>query len=311
MRQISVITKEFDTAVQKTRALPWKHNWDEDTQPGYRTSAGYQDLAHKLRIEMLERVKDLLTLAPYAVLKDDRDPPDYQFYKHDEIDALITEIRANPSDMRFLKSADSIAKKLRTTDVNQDPTEIKDYLRFQIISNNVADIAAIRGELLNTRGTLTSYKDQLRRPCEEGGHRAFKFHMELGTGADRMVIEGQVGHIGLEELDVTKHLRGAERSIQDAFNTVADEVDPSIRPVVLHGMGEASKVMQKVRLAVNHHVAHNLGMDVFLDEGINSQNEITNALSALDEADPHTRLFLGKSRSLRVATELLGRRELV
>lgn len=298
----NVAQRSFQKAVEEAKILPWQQNWDIDKQIGNLTTAEYQDLARELRVEMLKKVKDLLTLAPKAVLKDDGQPPHYKFYKLDDMDTLIAQIQANPADPRFLKSTESIAQKMRTLSVNQVASNIGDYLRFQVLSNDIDEIVKLRAIMLRDDSPVTSYKDQFRRPCEEGGHRAFKFHMEI-LGSKKLVIEGQIGHLGLEELDLVKNLRNNERNLQDVFAAAVTQLAPYLRPIVLAGMRTASDNFMKARLAMNYYESRALGLDPLLDKGIDTQHEIDDALASIDATDPHARVYTERSQSMEKVRE--------
>jgi len=297
--------KEFKKCVAETQKSPWKNLWDEDKQLGNKSSKQYQKLAHELRIEMLLNARNLMLLAPNAVLKDDREHPHYKLYTLADMDALITQIRDNPEDTRFIKSMESIEIKLKDPKVNGEASNIGDYLRFQILSSDMTEIISLRAALMGKDSPVTSYKDQFRRPCKEGGHRAFKFHMEIGS-IDKLVVEGQIGHLKLEELTIVKNLRFGERHLKEAFQSVScNELDVSIREIVINAMDDAAGIMLTARKALNYAVSKQSGLDLLLDADINAKSILQEARDSLKSATPQTQKFLTRSPSFNEATQFL------
>lgn len=238
--------RAYCEAAKATQGKPWKTNWEEDTQPmnlgifeANDSVSAYLEIARNLRIQMLEKAKTLLAKAPSAVLKDDGEGDNYRYYHLADMDKLIEEIKANPADERFLKSQKSAIRKLADYNVRFDAANIKDYLRFQILVDNPDDIVIVRAALLETP-KLTSYKDQFRRPCEEGGHRAFKFHLRLEQDGQSMICEGQLGHKDLEEYQLPKSLRNSERNLLEASRSSHTR---SLRSIMQSAISEEERLI--------------------------------------------------------------------
>lgn len=263
-------------------ARPWKHNWDTDKQPVENTVEGYIETAHALREELIFKIKPILASAPNAFLKYDKpeysgtnkDGERYNYYKLSDIDDLIDQLNNSLNDPHFLKSLESSKRKECDESVGCDAAKIKDYLRFQIVTNDVEEIARMRDDLINSQGQITSYKDQFRRPCPEGGHRAFKFHMLIEKDGMYMVAEGQIGHKGLEELDLPKSLRESERSINKAN---LESSKQSLRPIWNEAVHEATTKLMALRRAINYDFCRDHGLDVLLDNDISPEKEFNDA----------------------------------
>ena len=299
-------SKEFRKSVAEASKFAPELNWEADTQLGHKSAEEYRDLAIQLRINMLLKAKSLMQIAPNAVLKDDREYPHYKFYKLMDMDTLIEEIRNNPDDPRFVKSMNSISMKQSTSRVKGDPANIGDYLRFQILSSDISEIIKLRAALLDSRSPVTSYKDQFRRPCTEGGHRAFKFHMEIGD-EEKLVIEGQIGHVGLEELQIVKNLRSGERHLKSLFQAASNGgLEVELRQVVVSAMDVAASIMMSARKAVNYNISKKLGLDILLDKDIDPKTAYKEALSELHGLSPQAKRIVGCSPSLSQAGQLLG-----
>jgi hypothetical protein len=220
----------------------------------------YVELAREARPALLEQIKSFLKTSPNAVLKDDQEGEKTGYYSLSDMDRLIQEIKDNPDDPRFLKSEQSAQRKMWDTDVFFEARKIKDYLRFQIVADEMGDIITLRHSVLNSPQT-TSYKDQFRNPCKEGGHRAFKFHVHVEASHGTIVAEGQIGHKALETLDVVKHLRLSERSLKETGNN--DKL--SLRATMAEAIGVAADIIGNTRRLLNHHVSESAGLDALLD----------------------------------------------
>lgn len=296
--------KSFSCTAVAINDVPWKSNWDQDQQPELLPLQSYIELAVELRLTMLKKIKELMLLAPHAVLKDDGERKTYRLYKLDDMDQLIEAIEKNPQDQRFLKSQASAERKLWDGNIAFSPAKIGDYLRFQLLSDNIAEIVTLRAAILSQGSDLTSYKDQFRRPCKEGGHRAFKFHLKINDGQDSMIAEGQVGHLGLEGYELPKTLRDSERSIGDIEKSGKSG---ALRPVLQSAINQAASTYRALRRAINYDKCSQLGLDALLDSDISSEREIQMALEEFQKGSVHAAPITGHSNLIPNALASLTR----
>ena len=117
-------------------------------------------------------------------------------------------------DNRFLKSIDRIEKKLPEYQIGgvNHPERIGDYLRTQVLFDNAEDLAKARhlvqfGNILS----VTSQKDKLRRPDENGGHRSFMCHAEVSDENHSLRYETMLSLFQAETFMVDKSYRHSER----------------------------------------------------------------------------------------------------
>lgn len=258
----SIRTKNFAcAALALPEGTPWERNWDTGAQPTIKTIDEYRETARALRIHMLRDAERLMLLAPDARLKDDRG----QEYTLTELHSLIAHLEENSDDDRFLKGEGSAERKLLDHNVNQHPEKIKDYLRFQILTNNPGEAALLRCALLSgsTGIQIASHKDQFRRPCDEGGHRAFKTHNVVSNGTHTMLAECQISIDALERAEEPKWCRNIERMMK----TSSSEFGVSFKLAAAYQ--EIAGRMQALRKLKNWEIAE--AFDCMLDSDINPE----------------------------------------
>lgn len=265
----------------------WKWNWEEDKQPCSKTIAEYLNDARKARIGMLQHVQTLLRDVPKAVLKDEAG----RKYSLPDIPSLIKELQENPRDNRFLKTEDSAYRKLLDPNVNQDPRNIGDYVRFQILGETVDDVVTLRRAVLASGSGVTSYKDRFRRPHEEGGHRAFLYH----AGSDHK-FEGQICLRQIEEFGVDKALRTVERDCSKASYSYAGN---GLNNRLSGAFDEAAKALRLLRAAAFEDLCQSIpGLNKLLDSDIDPQKSLRSAPALLDEVSDACQGILGHIRPL-------------
>jgi len=255
------INKAFrDSTLALPEGTPWEKNWDKSTQPTLATIQEYRDMGRNLRGQMLKDAEKLLLIAPGARLKDDTG----REYHVSDIPQLIRDLDANPDDNRFLKASESAERKLLDNNVNQHPEKIKDYLRFQILVSTPVEAALLRNALLTGISgiTVSAHKDQFRRPCEEGGHRAFKTHNIVSDGTNSMLAESQISIDALERSSETKLCRHVERMMRAS----SGELGVSFKKAAAYS--EIAERFQAFRKLRNWELAQDF--DCMLDQDINA-----------------------------------------
>ncbi len=258
------ISREFQECVLAPPAIPYKQNWDTDAHPEKKSLSEYRETARDLRIEAIESARVLLKLAPFAKLKDDVGNQ----YSLDQIEGLIDSLKANPSDGRFLKEESSATRKLLDSNVNQRPERILDYLRFQILVDTPQEAALLRNALLckdpPTGITVTSYKDQFRRPCEEGGHAALKTHILVKNGSKEILAEMQISYSEMEKAKFPKAMRDIERRMKEA-SASCHETGLSRHFLVSSACDEIFDRVQALRRYANLSILKNGGFSCMCD----------------------------------------------
>lgn len=217
----------LEELIRASNRVDWDDKWDKDSQFGNFSADQYMVLAREHRLTALKQIKRLLETVPNAILKDDREskktPASYYSLDgrgfHDKkttsIDLLIEQITQNKDDPRFLKERCSVCRKLKDyeTGTTPHPEAIGDYLRFQIICDNAYDIALARHTIqFGNIVQITSQKDRLRRPCKDGGHRAFLAHALAQNETGSIKFEVMLSLFQAETLKIDKTLRDSERT---------------------------------------------------------------------------------------------------
>ncbi len=231
--------------------VPWNFNWESDVQPA-RSLEENIALAATHRDALLEFARDLV--AKYAP------------------DAII-------DDTHMVKDHASAVRKLSDETVHGDPAQIGDYLRIRITVRGDKPAKAIRQiedlrEHLIFAQNVTSYKDQFRVPCPEGGHR--KFVASVGFGGDKKSLikaELQICHEHMEVGpydDAIKALRDCERRLAPLVKTEKATILSS------HwgkGMSNLYYHVQSLRRALNEEVAAGLGLNILLNPELKGRLE--------------------------------------
>lgn len=256
------LIQQFVTAA---REMPFSMNWKDDTQQKKQTVSEFLEDGRALRTQMLLHAKQLMEKCPSTSLKDEEG----RTYAFGEIDSLIESLQANPKDKRFLKSESSAIRKLTDSSINQHPERIGDYLRFQILCDTVEEIALLRSVVLNADMGATSYKDRLRRPHEEGGHRAFMYHATAENGEKSIKFEGMLCMRQIENFGIDKGMRSLERQcLQGAFTE-------GVKPKLSNLFTEAADVLSRLRTGSMYELCKTIpGLDSLLDPDIDPNTEI-------------------------------------
>jgi hypothetical protein len=124
-------------------------------------------------------------------------------------------------DDRFLKSKDSADRKLADNRMKgegkDEPRDIGDYLRLQILFDNAHDVALARHTIqFGNLAEITSQKDRLRFPDKDSGHRAFLVHALAYAGHQEFKYEIMVGLLQAEVFGRDKVLRDSQRTCEEA-----------------------------------------------------------------------------------------------
>lgn len=227
--------KSFKELVLQSNSIPWNNNWANDRQPTYLQTTQYLDIARKLRVEALQKVKDFLQKVPNGVIKDDvtenpgyytLEPCDYHGIKTKSIDTLIEELTTNKNDNRFLKGNESVQRKLKEYQAHgiDHPEKIGDYLRMQILFDNAQDLVLARHSLqFGNDLTITSQKDKLRRPDQICGHRSFMAHAEVQDEGSSLKFEIMLALYQAETFMADKTFRNSERTSYELGTKYAAE----------------------------------------------------------------------------------------
>ncbi|MCB1551705.1 MAG: hypothetical protein KDJ26_06875 [Alphaproteobacteria bacterium] len=294
MKKSKDLSLSFQTVTLTPPNIPWESKWDTDTQPVSKSIEDHTRTARQLRAEFLTIAKKLLTLAPFAILKDDQG----QQYTLLSIDTLIEYLEDHPDDNRFLKDVSSSRRKLVDPTVNQNPNRILDYLRFQILINTPQEAATLRNALLCEEPiagiTVTSYKDQLRRPCEEGGHAALKCHIKVGD----MLAELQISIKGLEEEEFPKLLRRMEREIRAASIKSSTSYLGRVFKVATQCQ-EIADSLQARRRFVNYALLNQLGFWSMFDNNINPEKIMSQAQQQFEKLSTNAKGIWSKLNSCK------------
>ncbi|HNQ92745.1 MAG TPA: hypothetical protein PKI93_07430 [Alphaproteobacteria bacterium] len=280
-KKISETTAKFDrAALAPPEGVPWEWNWDTDTQPTIKATDGYRDSGRRLRVEMLRDAEKLLLLVPTARLKDDQG----REYRLEDLPALIEELEANPDDIRFLKGRKSSERKLLDHNINQNPARICDYIRCQILISTPQEAAILRNALLAddppTGIMVKAHKDQFRRPCPEGGHRALKMHWLVQNGEEAMLAEVQIGHKEMEMATGPKQVRDLERHLKTSAHKIGKTAGAlSNHMNILAGLCTTlAPALESLRRAMNYDIAKRGGFNTMLDSDINPDLEYKKAM---------------------------------
>lgn len=171
-------------------------------------------------------------------------------------------------DTRFLKGEERLAKKLKEyfRQGKDHPEEIRDYLRLQILFDNAEDIAAGRHELqYGTTLSITSQKDKLRRPDENGGHRSFMAHALVSDSEHSLKFEIMLSLYEAETFSVDKTFRNSERTSFEMGTKYAANQAPSLSSAFFSAAG----VLEQLRkISFYNLYAETEGMNDLLDPDI-------------------------------------------
>ncbi|OIN87702.1 MAG: hypothetical protein AUJ12_00935 [Alphaproteobacteria bacterium CG1_02_46_17] len=299
------LLNEFQKCVLAAPNIPYKANWDTDIHPEKKSVNGYHDAARALRIEALESAKTLLQLAPFAKLKDDAGNQ----YSLSEIDPLIEYMKQHTDDNRFLKEISSANRKLVDPNVNQRPERILDYLRFQILVNTPQEAATLRNALLcddpPTGITVTSYKDQFRKPCEEGGHAALKTHILVSSESQQMLAEMQISYSAMEEAHFPKAMRDIERRMKEA-SASCHEAGLSRHFIVSSACDEIFDRVQALRRYANLSILKKGGFLCMCDKDYNAEEIMNNAMETYNNGSHHANELMTHFSLPKTQKELLA-----
>lgn len=278
----------------------WNWNWEADKQTTIRTVAEYLELGRGLRGAMLDHIEGIMSIVPGVSLKDESGKE----YKLADLPKLREELTTNPDDTRFMKTQMSATRKLTDVSINQQPERIRDYLRFQIICDDVQDVQATRAVIQSGKMGMTSQKDRFRHPCPEGGHRAYLYHAVVGEGAKTLKFEGMICLRAIEEFGVDKTLRSAERD----FNKVATGRDT--KPTRAPAFAEASEKLRQLRKATMYDLCSTIeGLDAMLSPKVVPSVEFATAITAFNDQSPGSRAHVERVRPVHSerVTGLLNR----
>lgn len=265
----------------------WNWNWEADKQTTIRTVAEYLELGRGLRGAMLDHIEGIMSIVPGVSLKDESGKE----YKLADLPKLREELTTNPDDTRFMKTQMSATRKLTDVSINQQPERIRDYLRFQIICDDVQDVQATRAVIQSGKMGMTSQKDRFRHPCPEGGHRAYLYHAVVGEGAKTLKFEGMICLRAIEEFGVDKSLRNAERE----FNRAA--TDGGIKRTRAPVLTEASDKLRELRKAAIYHLCSTIpGLDGMLSPEVLPEVEFATAMAAFNNQSQGSRGYIGRVR---------------
>lgn len=174
-----------------------------------------------------------------------------------------------PADPRFLKSEKSLMRKLEGYQANKTdhPEKIGDYLRMQVLFDTAEDLAVARHELqFGDSMAVTSQKDKLRRPDEDGcsGHRSFMAHAMVGNDKHALKCEVMLSLYDAETFEVDKSYRDSERtSLKMASACTAEQGSLSNAY-----FNVAGTLMQLRKIAFYDLYSKIDGMNALLDEDV-------------------------------------------
>lgn len=256
---------------------PWTNNWEDDLQPARTIKPGIRNPADEA-IRINQRL---------AILhKDDLIADVEELVALHAPDAII--------DKSSLIKTIASAKRKVATDENAGgvPEGVGDYLRIRIIVRNddpakaVHQIEALREELIYDP-RVTSYKDQFRVPCPEGGHRKFVANRLYGEGDNVLKAEIQICHEGMEvgpHDDAIKALRKCERELAPLVKTV------KATQLSTHwgkGIKDMYYFVQEQRRAINNEQATSCGLNVLLNPEIKHRYDFDAAAKRGTNFKPH------------------------
>ena len=229
--------------------IPWEHNWDDDRQTGNQTVEEYVEIAKELSPLLVERVKQMVKAhAPDAEIL---------------IDNLV-------------KKPESATRKLSDEDIRGIPSRIGDYLRAKIMvgagKGAAEQIDALREEAITSPDT-TSYRDNFRRPCPEGGHAGFKFHMLIESGGKSIKAEIQIAHVDMERgprADAVHALRDSERSISPL---VKSQKATQLNRHWGQNIKDLYEATQSLRRGLNQEIIREAGLTPLLDPDLRRMYE--------------------------------------
>jgi hypothetical protein len=272
--------------------FPHEHNWKNDLQPGAPGKGvdGYIRDAEVLHSVFMDYLSDLVSkYAPDAFLMVEKS----------------------------IKTEGSARRKLMDEDIMGDPSRIGDYLRAKIViraSSNpdvaLAQIETLRSHLMFDSG-VTAYNDRFRRPCPEGGHRAFAVHrlFDNGDGVAQKA-EIQVVHEAYEfgpYDEAVKRIRGAERAIAPC---VKGDMHGKLTGHFLNEARMAYDFLQRARRSAHEEAAAAHGLNALLDPDLKRQPTAT-LDNVVTFKPPKSRPLQAVGRGLREAVGFLGEDSMV
>lgn len=234
--------------------VPWNFNWESDVQLP-RTIEDNVTLAGLYQQELLEFTRALV--AEHAP------------------DAII-------DDSHMVKTTASAYRKMDDESVGGDPAQIGDYLRIRITvrggnpAKAVEQIEDLR-EQLTFSPLVSSYKDQFRVPCPEGGHRKFVASVGFGKGPELLKAEIQICHEHMEKGpydDAIKALRDCERRLAPL---VKSNQATKLSAHWGKGISDVYYHVQSLRRALNDEVAAGLGLNALLNPEIKGRYQFAAA----------------------------------
>jgi hypothetical protein len=235
---------------------PWEHNWEEDRQGAGKTVEEYVTAAEQLSSLLVPRVKQLVEQAEQA--------------------AGIPASGVGIMDQNIVKSLKSATRKLSDENVRGDPSRIGDYLRTKIVVPSGKDairlITALREEALTSPNT-TSYRDNFRRPCPEGGHVGFKFHMLIASGDKSIKAEVQIAHEDMERGPRAEAVHALRRSERNLSPGVKGERAIKLTEHWARNLRQVYDATQELRRKLNEEIIRESGLYVLLDPDLRRRYE--------------------------------------
>ena len=236
--------------------VPWNFNWETDVQLA-RSIEDNVALAAAYQAELLEFTRALVAEhAPNAII----------------------------DDSHMVKTLASAYRKMSDESVGGDPAQIGDYLRIRITVRGDNKAEAIRQiedlrEQLTFSPQVSSYKDQFRVPCPEGGHRKFVASVGFGRGDKLLKAEIQICHEHMEKGpydDAIKALRDCERRLAPMVKS-----DKAMQLTAHWGKGISDVYyhVQSLRRALNEEVAAGLCLNTLLNPDIKGRFDFAAAAS--------------------------------
>lgn len=255
----------------------WSDRWAEDLQPPRDI-----DPSSKKPIDAEIRINQkLAALHQPELLKD--------------IQELVREY-APDAIIDFSDPIKSFASAKRKIDTDENaggtPRGIGDYLRIRVIvrgddpAKAISQIEDLREQLMYDP-QVTSYKDQFRVPCPEGGHRKFVANRKYGYGETALKAEIQICHEGMEtgpHDDAIKAIRKCERELAPAVKTMQATM---LSTHWAKNVKDMYYFMQEQRRAINNEQATICGLNVLLNPDIKHRHVFDAAASRGTNFKPH------------------------
>lgn len=238
---------------------PWEHNWEEDRQSGKGTVEDYVATAEQLSPLLVPRIKQIVEHAERAV----------------GIPNSGIEIMSE----NLVKSLKSATRKLSDENVRGNPSRIGDYLRAKIVvpagEDAIRFITALREEALTSPDT-TSHRDNFRRPCPEGGHMGFKFHMLVASGNKSIKAEIQIAHEDMEHGPRAEAVHALRRSERNLSPGVKGDRAIKLTEHWARNFKQVYDATQELRRKLNEEIIRESGLYVLLDPDLRRKYEFNN-----------------------------------